>query len=75
MDAHDKIDNFCLNNEGDSIKQFESDFRAMCTKESITKEEFKKWKEDFRMFLYENPSFGYDGGIGWERQFLLDLKF
>lgn len=71
MDIHDLIDNFTRNFEGTDTKDFDDSFRILCLEHKITKSQFDKYKEDFRMFLYENPTFAYDGG-GWERQYLLD---
>lgn len=66
------IEKFALKYKGTDIQDFDNQFREMCVDNEITKSEFEKYKEDFRMFLYENPTFAYDGGVGWERQYLLD---
>lgn len=72
MDAHDLIESFSIKYKGDSIKEFDDRFREFCMQNNIGQKEFNKWKQDFRMFIYENPSFSYSGGIGWARQYLLD---
>ncbi len=74
MNKQDLIDSFCLNYKGTDVAIFEKEFKKMCTDNQITKGEFEEWQRDFKMFIYENPSFVTGGGIGWERERLLELK-
>ncbi len=71
-DAHSLIEEFALRYKGTDTKEFSDKFREFCLDNEITKEDFEEYKENFRMFLYENPTFSYNGGIGWQRQYLLD---
>jgi hypothetical protein len=66
MDKHDSIEKFSLSNTETDVNKFGEAFKKHCIDNGISKEDFLKWKENFKMFVYENPTFD----SGWERQYL-----
>jgi hypothetical protein len=67
-DKIDLLEEYARKYNGTDTAIFDQDLRKYCNDNDIIEKDVDKFKEDFRMFLYENRTF--DAGFG--RHYLLE---